>query len=51
MMPQKDSRHGERLLQSYNVPEFITGPVTFDREEMARIAKTDPGINVSFRED
>ena len=50
LLPQKDTRHDERLLSSYNVPEFITGPVTFDPQEMARIARTDPGINVSFKE-
>lgn len=50
LLPQKDPGENERLMQSYNVPEFITGPVTFDPAEMARIAKTDPGINVSFKE-
>ena len=50
LLPQKDSHHDALLLKSYNVPELITGPVTFDPEEMARIAKTDPGINVSYKE-
>ena len=50
LLPQKDTRHDAELLCSYNVPELITGPVTFDPEQMARIAKTDPGIDVSFRE-
>ena len=50
LLPQKDTRHDARLLCSYNVPELITGPVTFDPEQMARIAKTDPGIDVTFRE-
>ena len=50
LLPQKDTRHDERLLSSYNVPEFITGPVTFDPQEMARVAKTDPGINIGFKE-
>ena len=50
LLPQKDPGLNELLLKSFNVPEFITGPVTFDPAEMARIAKTDPGINVSFKE-
>ncbi len=49
LLPQKDPDHNTLLLKSYNVPELITGPVTFDRKEMARIARTDPGIDVSFR--
>lgn len=49
LLPQKDPGLNEMLLKSFNVPELITGPVTFDPEEMARIAKTDPGIDVTFR--
>lgn len=50
LMPQKNTRHDEELMKSYNVPEFISGPVTFDKNEMVRIAKDDPGIDVSFME-
>ena len=50
LLPQKDTHFDALLLKSYNVPELITGPVTFDPEEMARIAKTDPGINVTYKE-
>ncbi len=50
LLPQKDPRDNTLLLKSYNVPELITGPVSFDRKEMARIAQTDPGIDVRFRE-
>ena len=48
LMPQKDTRYYERELRSYNVPEFITGTVDFSMEEMAGIAKSDPGIDVTF---
>lgn len=50
LLPQQDTRRDARLLCSYNVPEFITGPVTFDPKEMAHIAKTDPGIDVTFKQ-
>ena len=50
MLPQKDPGLNELLLKSFNVPELITGPVTFDPKEMARIAKTDPGIDVTFKQ-
>lgn len=49
LLPQNDPGFNELLLKSFNVPELITGPVTFDPKEMARIAKTDPGIDVTFR--
>lgn len=51
LMPQKSTSHDKELMKSYNVPEFITGPVTFDKDEMARIAKNDPGTDVSFIEN
>ena len=50
LLPQKDTRHDALLLCSYNVPELITGPVTFDPTEMARIAREYPGIDVSYKE-
>ena len=50
LLPQKNSRHYSRQLESYNVPEFITGKVGFNMDEMAEVARKDPGINVSFAE-
>jgi hypothetical protein len=50
LLPQKNSRHYARQLESYNVPEFITGKVGFNMDEMAEVARKDPGINVSFAE-
>lgn len=49
LMPQKDMGHDRMLMKSYNVPEFISGPVRFDRDEMADVAKNDPGIDVTFK--
>ena len=49
LMPQKSVRHDKELMKSYNVPEFISGPVLFDRDEMADIAKNDPGVDVNFK--
>ena len=50
MLPQENLSHDLELMKSYNVPEFITGPVTFSREEMAAVAKDNPGIQVSFQD-
>jgi hypothetical protein len=33
---------------SYNIPEFITGPVSFNRHRIASMMRNDPGIDVSF---
>ncbi len=49
LLPQKDLEHDRMLMKSYNVPEFISGPVTFDRSEMAELAKNDPGIDVKAK--
>ena len=50
LLPQKRSDYYMRLLNSYNVPEFITGKVNFDPGQMAQFAKSDPGTNISFRD-
>ena len=49
LMPQKDMGHDRMLMKSYNVPEFISGPVRFDQDEMADMAKNNPGIDVTFK--
>ncbi|MBQ8060626.1 MAG: PD40 domain-containing protein [Bacteroidales bacterium] len=48
LLPQRDLKHDRLLMKSYNVPEFISGPVTFNQDQMADVAKKEPGINVSF---
>ena len=50
LLPQKEREHDLLLMKSYNVPEFITGPVTFDRSDMAELAKNDHGIDVTFKD-
>ena len=35
---------------SYNIPEFIKGPVKADRHRIGRTMRTSPGTNLSFRE-
>ena len=49
LMPQKDLEHDRMLMKSYNVPEFISGPVLFDQDEMADMAKNNPGTDVTFK--
>ncbi|MBR1927548.1 MAG: PD40 domain-containing protein [Bacteroidales bacterium] len=49
LLPQESIRHDKDLMRSYNVPEFISGPVLFDQDKMADVAKNDHGINVTFK--
>lgn len=43
LLPQQDPHYYDRLMQSYNIPEFVSGPVDFD----ARVIQEAPtGITV-----
>jgi len=49
LLPQKDPRRFYAdLMFSYNIPEFITGPVSFNRHRIASMMRNDPGIDVTF---
>ncbi len=47
--PQRDVEYYNRLMKSYNVPEFVKGRVRDRRRAISRMAKQDPGIDVGFR--
>ena len=50
LLPQKDpKRYYADLLFSYNIPEFITGAVTFDRHRIAAMMRHEPGTDLTFR--
>ena len=46
LLPQKDTRYYDRLMKSYNVPEFIKGKVRNRMHKLAEIAKQDKGIDI-----
>jgi hypothetical protein len=49
LLPQKDpKRYYADLMFSYNIPEFITGPVSFNRHRIASMMRNNPGIDVTF---
>ncbi len=51
LLPQKDpQRFYAGLMFSYNIPEFITGAVTFDRHRIASMMRNQPGTNLSFQQ-
>jgi hypothetical protein len=49
VVPQKEVDFYDRLMKSYNVPEFVTGKVNVSGYQIARAAKKSPGIDVTFR--
>lgn len=50
VVPQKEVEFYDYLMKSYNVPEFIKGKVKVSGYKIARVAKTNTGINVKFNE-
>jgi hypothetical protein len=50
MLPQKDPDFYDLFLKSYNIPEFITGPVTVSHSAIEKIARYDKGKDVKFVE-
>lgn len=49
LLPHKDPDFYHRFMKSYNIPEFITGKVKPRSHSIAQKAKSDPGVDVSFR--
>lgn len=48
LLPRKDPGFYDRLMKSYNIPEFITGKVKNRQREISLTAKKDKGIDVKF---
>jgi hypothetical protein len=40
LLPQEDPRFYDSLLQAYNVPELVTGPVTVSQQELVRAIRS-----------
>ncbi len=47
IMPQKDPAFYDRMLKTYNVPEFVTGEIKIGPREIARTANDKP-LNASW---
>lgn len=48
LLPQQDSRFYDRFMKSYNIPEFITGPVKPQARRLASFARKDKGTDIRF---
>jgi hypothetical protein len=40
-LPQRNPRYHHELLRSYNIPEFMSGPVTIRPQEFASVVRQD----------
>ena len=49
ILPQRDTDFYDQFMQSYNIPEFITGKVNIRAQKIAAAAKNDKGIDVKSR--
>ena len=50
MLPQRDPEHYyEALFRSYNVPEFVTGPVSLDRIRAQKVINSPERVPFGFR--
>lgn len=50
LLPQKDTEYYNRLMKSYNIPEFITGKVKKRSRILGLKAKEDKGIDLTFND-
>jgi len=48
VLPQKDPEFYNYCLETFNVPEFITGPITVTGERLAKIARGSAGISIKI---
>lgn len=48
-VPQEHMLHDLYLMKSYNLPEFMTGPVTIPSSLLEQCAKSDSGTDVQYR--
>ena len=47
-LPQRDPDHHRQLMKSYNIPEFMLGPVTVSPQEFADVLKASDGEPVRW---
>jgi len=50
LLPQNDVKYYDRLMKSFNIPEFVKGKVEVNMSKIASIAKKDKGTDLKFVE-
>lgn len=49
LLPQKKSSFYKDSFKSYNIPEFVSGPVTVSVDDIVACARDDKGTDLTFR--
>ena len=50
MLPQRDPKeYYDGLFRSYNVPEFVTGPVSLDKRSAQKVINSPERVPFGFR--
>lgn len=49
LLPQDDPAFYDSFMKSYNIPEFVSGPVTVSEGRISRCAFKDEGVDLTFR--
>jgi hypothetical protein len=47
-LPQADPDYHRQFMKSYNIPEFMTGPVEITPQRFADVLKNEDGIPVKY---
>jgi hypothetical protein len=48
VLPQKDSEFYDYCLETFNTPEFVTGPIAATRDKILRVARGSAGVSVEM---
>ncbi len=50
VMPQPDARYYDRLMKSFNIPEFVQGKVPISSYDISNVAKNETATHIIFDE-
>jgi hypothetical protein len=48
VLPQADPEYHRQFMKSYNIPEFMRGPVKYDPQDFAKILREEEGQPVQY---
>lgn len=51
LLPQADARYYNRLMKSFNIPEFTTNEMNVSGYEISKVAKESSGVQLLFNEN
>jgi hypothetical protein len=48
VLPQADPEFHHQFMKSYNIPEFMRGPVKYDAKDFAKVLRNEDGEPVEY---